>query len=82
MCRIGYMLQLPKPMCLEPVLHNKRSYHNEKPSHRNEKWTPRIPTRESLDATTKTQQKTREKRSRNNSATLGQGPGGPLKGYT
>ena len=27
--------QLLKPACLEPVLHNKRSHHNEKPAHRN-----------------------------------------------
>ena len=25
-----------KPMCLEPVLHNKRSHRNEKPVHRDE----------------------------------------------
>ena len=28
--------QLPKPMHLEPVLHNKRSHLNERPAHRNE----------------------------------------------
>ena len=28
-------LQLLKPMCLEPVLLNKRSHHNKKPTHRN-----------------------------------------------
>ena len=39
------MLQLLKPMCLEPVLCNKKSHCNEKPvlrnkrSHRNEKPT-------------------------------------------
>ena len=27
--------QLLKPVCLEPVLRNKRSHHNEKPVHRN-----------------------------------------------
>ena len=27
------MLQLLKPVCLEPVLHNKRSRHSEKPVH-------------------------------------------------
>ena len=27
--------QLPKPACLEPVLRNKRSHHNEKPAHSN-----------------------------------------------
>ena len=30
------VLQLLKPMHLEPVLHNKRSHHNEKPVHRSE----------------------------------------------
>ena len=30
------MPQLLKPACLEPVLHNKRSHHNEKPLHYNE----------------------------------------------
>ena len=28
--------QLLKPMCLEPMLHNKRSHRNEKPTHHNE----------------------------------------------
>ena len=28
--------QLLKPACLEPVLHNKRSHRNEKPTHHNE----------------------------------------------
>ena len=27
------MPQLLKPTCLEPVLRNKRSHHNEKPAH-------------------------------------------------
>ena len=27
---------LLKPACLEPILHNKRSHHNEKPVHPNE----------------------------------------------
>ena len=30
------MLQLLKPVCLEPMFHNKRSHHNEKPIHHNE----------------------------------------------
>ena len=29
------VLQLLKPVCLEPVLRNKRSHRNEKPAHRN-----------------------------------------------
>ena len=32
------MLQLLKPMCLELVLHNKRSHCNEKPSHHSEEY--------------------------------------------
>ena len=32
----AHMLQLLKPVCLEPVLHNKRRHCNEKPVHRNE----------------------------------------------
>ena len=30
------VMQLLKPVHLQPVLHNKRSHHNEKPAHRNE----------------------------------------------
>ena len=33
--------QLPKPVCLEPVLRNKRSHRNEKPVYR--KSSPRLP---------------------------------------
>ena len=50
------MPQLLKPACLEPVLCNKRSHHNEKPRHRNEEQPPLATTRESLCAATKTQQ--------------------------
>ena len=32
----AHMPQLLKPVCLGPVLHNKRSHHNEKPMYRNE----------------------------------------------
>ena len=49
------MLQLLKPMCLEPVLRNKRSHRNEKPVHRNEEQPPLAATRESPRAATKTQ---------------------------
>ena len=31
----AHMLQLLKSVCLEPVLHNKRSHRSEKPGHRN-----------------------------------------------
>ena len=47
--------ELPKPACLEPVLHNKRSHPNEKPAHCNEQWPPLATTRESLRTATKTQ---------------------------
>ena len=30
------MLQLLRPACLDPMLHNKRSHCNEKPVHRNQ----------------------------------------------
>ena len=32
----AHMPQLLKPTCLEPMIHNKRSHHNEKPAHHNE----------------------------------------------
>ena len=32
----AHVLQLLKPMSLEPVLRNKRSHRNERPKHRNE----------------------------------------------
>ena len=32
----AHVPQLLKPVCLEPVLCNKRSYRSEKPAHRNE----------------------------------------------
>ena len=32
----AHMPQLLKPVCLEPMLRNKRSHRNEKPAHRNE----------------------------------------------
>ena len=47
--------QLLKPVCLEPVLCNKRSHHNEKPTHLNEEEPLLAATRESLRAATKTQ---------------------------
>ena len=40
------MPQLLKSMRLEPMLHNKRSHHNEKPAHRNEEQPPLAITRE------------------------------------
>ena len=51
----AHMPQLLKPACLEPVLCNKRSHCNEKPTHRNEEWPPLAATRESPRAATKTQ---------------------------
>ena len=48
-------LQILKPIHLKPVLHNKRSHHNEKPKHHNEEQDPATATRGSLHAATKTQ---------------------------
>ena len=39
--------QLLKPVCLEPVLCNKRSHRNEKPAHSNKEQPPLAATRES-----------------------------------
>ena len=52
--------QLLKPACLEPMLRNKRSHHNEKPAHRNEEWPRLTATRESPRAATKTQRSQRK----------------------
>ena len=49
------MPQLLKPVCLVPVLCNKRSHCNEKPMHGNEEWPPLAATRESPRTETKTQ---------------------------
>ena len=46
--------QLLKPAHLEPVLRNKRSHRNEKPTHRNEEEPLLAATRESPCAATKT----------------------------
>ena len=43
-----------KPMCLEPVLCNKRSHHDEKPTHCSEEEPPVAATRESPHTATKT----------------------------
>ena len=40
------MPQLLKPRHLEPVLRNKRSHRNEKPTHHNEEQPPLTETRE------------------------------------
>ena len=48
------MPQLLKPVLLEPMLHNKRNHHNEKPTHRSEESPPLATTRESPQAATKT----------------------------
>ena len=50
--------QLQKPTCLEPLLRNKRSHHNEKPTYHKEEWPPLATTRESqCTATDPTQPK-------------------------
>ena len=47
--------QLPKPTCLESMLHNKRIHSNEKPEHRNWRAAPLAATREKAHAAMKTQ---------------------------
>ena len=47
--------QLLKPVCLEPMLRNKRSHRNEKPAHRKEEQPPLAAARESPCAAMKTQ---------------------------
>ena len=49
------MSQLLKPVCLEPVLHNKRSHHHKKPTHCSEEQPPLMEARESPRTATKTQ---------------------------
>ena len=49
------MLQLLKPLCLEPVFHHKRSYRNEKAAHCNEEEAVLTATRESPHTARKTQ---------------------------
>ena len=49
------MLQLLKPVCLEPVLHSKRSHRNEKPMRHSEGVAVPAAPRESPNAAMKTQ---------------------------
>ena len=46
-----------KPVCLDPVLRNKRRQCSEKPTHQNEEQPPFTTTRESSHEETKTQHK-------------------------
>ena len=46
-CSGAHELQLLKSMRLEPVLHNRRSHHSEKPAHRNRRVVQLTATRES-----------------------------------
>ena len=50
-----HALQLLKPSTLEPMLHNKRSHHNEKPAQGNEEWLPLAKTGEGPLLAAKTQ---------------------------
>ena len=54
-CYRACVLQLLKSVYLGPVLRNKRSHHNVKPVHCNEKWPPPTATRESWCKATNTQ---------------------------
>ena len=54
--------RLLKLVRLEPVLRNKRSHHNEKPTHRSEEWPPLAATREGPRAATKQRKKRKNQR--------------------
>ena len=56
------VMQLLKPACLEPMLRNKRSHHNEKPAHCSEELPLLAATRESPCTATKTQCRQEEKK--------------------
>ena len=58
----AHVLQLLKPACLEPVLRNKRSHCNEKPTRHNEEQLPLAATRESPHAAMKTQRSQKRKK--------------------
>ena len=51
----AHVLQLLKPARLKPMLHNKRSHRNEKPTHHDEEQPLLTATRESSHAATRTQ---------------------------
>ena len=51
----AHVPQQLKPACLEPVLRNKKSHHNEKATHRSKEWPLLAATGESPHAATKTQ---------------------------
>ena len=56
------VLQLLKPVWLEPVHHNKRSHYNEKPVHHKEEQPPLAATKESPHAAMKTQHSQKKKK--------------------
>ena len=53
--RLGPWATVTEPVCLEPVLRNKRGRDSERPAHRDEEWSPLATTRESPCTETKTQ---------------------------
>ena len=57
----AHVPQLLKPLHLEPVLHDKRSHHSEKPAHHNKEEPLLAATRESLHTATKIQCKNTSK---------------------
>ena len=61
------MLQRLKPLHLELVLGNKRSYSNVEPVHPNEEKPRLAATRENLHAATKTQQSRKERKRKTSS---------------
>ena len=52
---LGPWATTTEPVCLEPVLRNKRGHNSERPAHCDEEWPPLAATRESPRAETKTQ---------------------------
>ena len=53
--QLGPWATTAEPACLEPVLHNGRGRHSERPAHHDEEWPPLVATRESPRTETKTQ---------------------------
>ena len=57
----AHVLQLRKPVCLEPVLCNKKSHQDKKPVYHNQRVAPLTQTRQSSHAAMKTQHKNKYK---------------------
>ena len=53
--QLGPWATIAEPVCLEPVLRNKRGHDSERPAHRDEEWPPLAATGESPRTEMKTQ---------------------------